>query len=147
ATYRQYVFGYQAAAGTNSRLTSVLECAASLSDCLSPTTFTWQSATSGYASPIASSASVALPAFPLDVNGDGCDDLVWAQGGTWRYMFGTSAGYDAPVDTGTVATNPVRALPLEWNGDGRMDLLVDWADGDWRVLVGGATGLSGANQA
>ena len=33
-------------------------------------------------------------------------------------------------------------MPLEWDGDNRMDLLVDWTDGAWRVLRGTSTGLS-----
>jgi YD repeat-containing protein len=38
-------------------------------------------------------------------------------------------------------------MPLEWDGDGRMDLLVDWSDGAWRVLRGTATGLAAPVQA
>ena len=70
------------------------------------------------------------------------DDLVWAQAGTWRTMTGAANGYGMPVNTGTPATNPAVAMPLEWDGDGRMDLLVDWSDGAWRVLRGTATGLA-----
>ena len=80
-------------------------------------------------------------ALPLDFNGDGFDDLVWASGGTWRFMAGGAAGYGSATNTGITATNPTKAMPLDWNSDGRADLLVDWSDSKWRVLKGNATGF------
>jgi len=77
-----------------------------------------------------------------DLNGDGFEDLAWASGGTWRYMLGGAAGYGAAANSTITATNPSKALPLDWNGDGFMDLLVDWSDGKWRVLKGTAAGFA-----
>lgn len=79
---------------------------------------------------------------PLDLNGDGFGDLVWAEGGTWRFRLGSAAGLGSVQNSGIAATNPAKALPLDWNGDGRMDLLVHWSDGFFRVLAGTATGLA-----
>lgn len=33
-------------------------------------------------------------------------------------------------------------MVLEWNADGFDDLLIDWSDGKWRVLKGGASGFN-----
>jgi RHS repeat-associated protein len=140
--YRKYVLSYATGANQASRLVSVQECAGPSTDCLKPTRFTWQSASPGYGAPLASTATVTLPAWPLDFNGDGYDDLVWAQAGTWRTMAGSASGYGPAVNTGTAAVNAAAALPLEWDGDGRDDLLVQWSDGLWRVLRGTANGLA-----
>ena len=145
--YRKYLLSYDTGPQQTSRLVSLQECTDSSADCLAPTRFVWQAATPGFGAGLTSAATVSLPAWPLDFNGDGFDDLVWAQAGTWRTMTGSASGYGIPVNSGLAATNPAVAMPLEWDGDGRMDLLVDWSDGAWRVLRGTATGLAAPVQA
>jgi RHS repeat-associated protein len=140
--YRRYLLNYETGSNRTSRLVSIQECAGASSECFEPTQFTWQSSLPGYDAPIASGATVTLPAWPIDYNGDGYDDLVWAQAGTWRTMTGSAGGYGAAVNTGTAAINPAAAIPLEWNGDGRDDLLVQSSDSTWRVLRGTANGLA-----
>ncbi len=141
--YRAYKFLYEDGAGDNERLSSVQECAyAPSEDCLPPTPFTWQSATEGHNSLASTGKEVASGVMPLDINGDGIEDLAWASGGTWRYMLGGASGFGSIVNTAVAATNPSKAMPLEWNGDGFWDLLVDWSDGKWRVLRGGASGFN-----
>jgi RHS repeat-associated protein len=140
--YRAYKFIYQDGAGDNERLQEVQECAYNpAEDCLLPTEFAWQSATEGH-NPLAStSKAVASGVIALDINGDGIEDLAWASGGTWRYMLGGASGFGNIVTTTFAATNPSKAMPLEWNGDGFGDLLIDWSSGTWRVLRGGANGF------
>lgn len=141
--YRAYHFTYQAGAGTNSRLSSIQECAyAPSADCLPPTTFTWQSATAGHDALASSGRTVASGVLPLDVNGDGIKDLVWAASGTWRYILGGPSGFGSVVNTTVSATNPTKAIVLRWNSDAFEDLLIDWSDGKWRVLRGGASGFN-----
>jgi hypothetical protein len=144
--YRQYLFSYATGAGGNSRLATLTECAATVYDCLPATAFTWQDGIAGHAG-LVSTGTAAAAALPLDFNGDGFDDLVWASGGTWRFMAGGAAGYGAATNTGITATNASKAMPVDWNSDGRADLLVDWSDSKWRVLKGHATGFDSPVQA
>lgn len=140
AVYRKIILAYESGAGNNKRLSSVQECVPGApDDCLPPTVLAWQSATAGHGPPII--GSVASNGIPLDVNGDGFQDLVWAASGTWRYMLGGATGYGAAINTSVAATNPAKALPLEWNGDGFSDLLIDWSDAKWRVLRGSTGGF------
>jgi RHS repeat-associated protein len=143
-TYRQYVLTYETGAGTNARLKQVQECAATINDCFPATVFTWQSSTSGHSAAVVAS-TVGSWLIPLDINGDGYEDVAWPSaptGGTWRYMLGNATGYGPMVNTGVAAINVDKALPLDWNGDGFKDLLIDWSDGKWRVLKGVASGFA-----
>jgi hypothetical protein len=142
ATYRQLLFTYEGGAGTNTRLATVQTCAASSSDCFPATTFNWQSASAGHAAPTGTASLSSYNPFPLDINGDGFEDLAWDAATLW-IMLGGPGGYGTPVNTGIGAYDAYLTLPLDWNGDGRGDLLVESAEGYWRVLVGGASGFSG----
>lgn len=142
-TYRAYKFTYEAGAGDGKRLASAQECAyAPSEDCFPATVFTWQSATAGHDVLTSTSKAVSASVLPLDINGDGIQDLAWAAGGTWRYMLGSASGFGSIVNTTVTATNPTKAMVVEWNADGFDDLLIDWSDGKWRVLRGGATGFA-----
>jgi hypothetical protein len=138
-TYREYRFGYEAGAYLNSRLKTITECVPT-NDCLPATTLQWQSATAGHGAAVTQPGIGA--ALPLDINGDGYDDLVWSASGTWRISWGGPAGPGTPVNTGIAVYAGPQALPLDWNGDGRMDLLVPWSGNQWYVLVGTATGFA-----
>jgi RHS repeat-associated protein len=143
AVYLAYKLTYQAAGGTSQRLWQVQECAYTpTEDCLPATTLTWLSATAGHDALASSGRTVASGVLPLDVNGDGVKDLVWAASGTWRYILGGPSGFGSVVNTSVAATNPDKAIVLRWNSDGFDDLLIDWSDGKWRVLRGGATGFN-----
>jgi RHS repeat-associated protein len=148
---RRYELAYEPALSSagHSRLASVTECAGSPLDCLAPTSFTYQNAAAGLGGEQASAAVVPInAAWPLDVNGDGREDLVYPSTstsgtGTWRVMLASSTGgYLAPVDTGIVNTNFSGAIPIEYNGDGRQDLLVPYSGGTWWVMLGTASGLA-----
>lgn len=141
AIYRKYVLGYEPGAGGNLRLNSIQDCVPGTpDDCLPATSIAWQSATSGHDAANAG-PTVASGAIPLDIDGDGAEDLAWASG-TWRYALGSPTGYEAAVNTGVSAVNPSKAMALDWNGDGLHDLLIDWSDGKWRVLKGSKSGLA-----
>jgi RHS repeat-associated protein len=144
--YRQYLFSYETSPAGNSRLTAIEECAATTSDCFPATVFDWEDATVGHDSALASGGAASNPQ-PLDLNGDGFEDVVWAQSGTWRYMLGSASGYGSPVNTSVTATNPTKAMVLDWNGDGFDDFLIDWSDSKWRVLRGTASGFASAQHA
>jgi RHS repeat-associated protein len=139
STYREYRFAYGTGAGTDSRLTSVTACVPT-DDCLPATTFQWESATAGHGSAVTRAGVGA--AMPLDINGDGYDDLVWSASGTWYISWGSASGPQSAISTGIAAYSGPQAMPLDWNGDGRMDLLVPWSDGKWRVLIGTSSGFA-----
>jgi RHS repeat-associated protein len=102
ATKRQYQLAYAAVSPTTGRtlLTSITECATTTSNCLKPTTMTYQSGQPGVSSTATSVPSVnGANASKFDFNGDGRNDLAFLNG-TWRVAFSTGAGFTAPVDSG-----------------------------------------------
>lgn len=147
---RRYELTYEGSLSSTmkSRLASIQECAGSPLDCLSSTTFVYQNGTAGFASEVNTAVAVPTTPWPIDVNADGRDDLVYSSSatsgsGTWKVMFAnTSGGYNAPVDTGVTNTNYAGATPIDYNGDGFGDLLVPYSAGTWWVMTGSASGLA-----
>ena len=86
-----------------------------------------------------SAAANAAAAHLMDVDGDGIEDLVYPDTttGHWVVLFGTPAGGFLPsvVDTGIPETIGFAkyALALDYNGDGRSDLMVPTTTG-WQIL-------------
>jgi RHS repeat-associated protein len=149
AVVRRYELNYEPSggAGARSRLQSIQECGTGGTDCYSPTTFSWVNGTPGWNSE--SSTGQSIPALPLimDINGDGRDDLVYSStatsgSGTWNYMLASpGGGYGAPVSTGYANTNFSDAQPIEWDGDGRADLLIPLQGNTWWVLRANGNGF------
>lgn len=147
---RRYELTYEGALSSTSksRLASIQECAGSPLDCLPATTFAYQNGTSGLAGEVNTGQAVPEAAWPLDVNGDGRDDLVYSSSttsgsGVWMVMLANaSGGYDSPASTGVANTNYANAAPIDYNADGRDDLLVPYSGGTWWVMLGSASGLS-----
>ena len=147
---RRYELTYEAVASSagRSRLASIQECAGA-TDCLAPTKFTYQNGTPGLSAEVA--AGLSAPAgsrpWPLDVNGDGRSDLVYPSSitpgaGTWVVAFADTSGrYTSPIDSGVSNLNWRSATPIDYNADGREDLLMPGANGNWSVLLGTVTGL------
>jgi RHS repeat-associated protein len=149
ALTRRFELTYSGSGGAGGRslLTSVQECDGS-GNCLSPTTFTYQAGTVGLSSATTVSA-LAQPVLPMDINGDGRDDLVYPStatsgASTWRYrLANSSGGYAAEVNTGITNTASNAAIPLQWDADGRWDVLFPGAT-NWMVLRATGTGFSSA---
>jgi YD repeat-containing protein len=140
AAVKIYDLAYEATggAGGRSRLASVKECSTSTSECLSPTTFTWTTATGGLQAEVNPAITATASLRYADVNGDGLDDLVYVSNatsgsGTWRWRLATGSGFGAETDTGVTNTNYTQARIIEWDGDGRWDLLVPSAGNVWQV--------------
>ncbi|MBZ0125170.1 MAG: FG-GAP-like repeat-containing protein, partial [Rhodocyclaceae bacterium] len=137
AVLRSYDLAWETAPTTGrSRLVSVTECAGS--DCLPPTTFAYQDGAAGWSAPQTSiTLDTMAAAMPIDTTGDGIDDLVYPDTGTNRFMVTVAdgaGGYSSEaLDTGASSVNYQSALPLDFDGDGRMDLLIP-NGGDWRLL-------------
>lgn len=144
--YRSYDLTYEAALSVakHSRLAAVRECAGSTPDCFTATTFTYED--SPFLSGEVNTGSVVpgTNPLPLDVNGDGREDLVYP-GATnfWMVMFANSAGgYDSPINTGVASTGATGAIPFDYDANGQQDLLVPYSGGTWWVLYGSSSGLS-----
>jgi RHS repeat-associated protein len=149
------------------RLASVRACDRA-GVCQQPTSFQYQQGTAGFEPGIILTAP-ALPALPLpyrydgtvpyvmDVDGDGRHDLVYPRDGTWRVLradpaFRTPASTGQPflpeIDTGHPTQHEVvRGLPLDFDQDGRDDLLLiedanmqGHSPATWRVLMSRADG-------
>jgi RHS repeat-associated protein len=146
---RRYDLSYEAALSSTrkSRLASIEECAGTL--CRPATTFAYQSGSAGLQSEVnttRSAPSAVSSYFPLDVNGDGREDLVYVTNpggtGTWQVMFANaSGGYNAPVNSGQSNANYLGAIPIDYNQDGLGDVLVPYNGTHWYVMLGSSSGL------
>lgn len=150
---RRFDFTFDSAGGISgrSRLQSLAECGGSQgTDCLSPTTFTWQNGTIGVeSSPTSSGQTIpGVTPYVMDINGDGRADVVWSSSvtsgaGTWYYMTANaSGGYNAAVNTSITNTNFGSALPIQWDGDDKWDLLVPYTGNTWYVLIANGSGFN-----
>ena len=148
AVVRRYDLGYEpmlSSAG-RSRIASIQECGAGGTDCLAPTTFTWQNGTASLGAEVAVAASTPVfSAVATDINGDGRKDLAWAGGSTTaqtvRYRLALAGGGFGPeMDTG-VATLGGCGAPLDYNGDGFGDLVTVSTARQWLLIPGNAGGL------
>ena len=146
---RRYELTHESAAASTgrSRLASLQECAGA--ECLQPTVFRYQDGTAGFNAELATGAAVPAPAqaMPLDVNGDGREDLVYPSSatsgaGVWMVMLATASGYGAPISSGIANLNHTGAIPIDYDADGRDDLLVPYSGGTWWVMLGHAGGLA-----
>lgn len=122
AVIRSYNFAYDASPATGRlRLASVTECAAA--SCLTPTRFTYLGGSNAYAAMQKANfnASTAALPLPIDINGDGLQDLLLpkANGGSntrWWAALGTPTGLAAAVDTGLMTANASRLLVGSFTG-------------------------------
>jgi RHS repeat-associated protein len=131
---------YTSGSATNrSQLHTIQEC--STTQCFSPTTVAYQNGSTGWGSAVASTGNLQnfYPAvnqgFLGDLNGDGFQDVVYpdATSGHWYYLLGGSSGsFAGPYDTG-VATSTI-VYGIDFNADGKTDLLLRNNSGKWRVM-------------
>ena len=159
AVLRRYDLTYEAAlsSGGRSRLASIRECGVGGSDCLAPTSFQWQSAATGVAE--VPGVAAPIPAGYVvpgrtgwsfnDFNGDGRGDLLWAGGAsvdssTVYIRLGLGDGsFGAAINSG-IAARLGLGVPFDANGDGRKDLLMRAATGNFAVVLGVPSGLQAA---
>lgn len=132
ALVRKYTLGYGTGVSSRARLTSVTECGGTAGiDCLAPTSISYYGEAVGVSNTagtvyIGGLASVLAT---RDFNGDGRDDILYRDNGTYQLyvVFSTPAGAGSPVAVGT-ATYGGYAIP----------------SGPWTIMVGDMTG-SGKN--
>jgi RHS repeat-associated protein len=128
-----------------SRLLTVTQCAGA--DCLPATKLTWGFTWSGWSDPIVTPGTADQILFDFD--GDGDMDRVNTEGGAINLSLSDGGVYSAwqyipglPVDTRPcLGCDDFRPVPLDYNGDGLMDLLVVTdSDDEYHVYVSNADG-------
>jgi len=151
---RKYELTYEPALTEigRSRLSSIQECAALGTDCLSATAFTWQNGAPGFQPLMALAAPIATTPWPdsawyvLDLNGDGRRDFVWPGGSTMaastiRFRLALpEGGYGPETNSGIPSPNGI-GMPFDHNGDARDDLLMISAARTWTVAIGSESGF------
>ncbi len=146
---RKYVLAYNTSPTTGvKRLETVTECSDSgATDCLSPTTVTYQDGTVGVSGSGVSAASYTGQT--RDFNGDGFDDLLYANGSSQLHVaWGASSGYSSTSSVGASGTLGQTALAGDILGTGQDDVLVAsggyWYRYYWNgggFASGGSTGV------
>lgn len=103
---KAYLLSYSLSPATGQELLSTLtECTdTSRSNCLAPTSMTYQPGQAGIPSSpgaISGSSARSFESFAFDLNGDGINDLLYYDTGTGALMvaFGSPSGYQAPLQT------------------------------------------------
>jgi RHS repeat-associated protein len=141
---RRYTLAYQQGSLNNlSYLASVQECAGAGSPCLAATTFGWTEGEQGYQLTLPQTVTNRAGSTQwLDADGDGRLDAVVRSNGALYIYFAERRGI--PVTSSVPAGSHLRfedAVVLDYNGDGRMDLLVaNTTSGNWDVYQ--STGLN-----
>lgn len=81
---RRYELTYEGALSSTSksRLASAQECAGAAPDCFPATTFSYQNGASALNAEVSTGASAPTTPWPMDVNGDGREDLVYSSNAT-----------------------------------------------------------------
>ncbi|MHB8811832.1 MAG: FG-GAP-like repeat-containing protein, partial [Steroidobacteraceae bacterium] len=146
-TVKKYAFSYgQSPTTGHDELTQVKECADSgETNCLEPTTFTYQGGSIGVSTNATTAFSTSAQMTELkshnDFNGDGINDLAYCIGSpsVIYVAFGSSSGYSNPVDTGISCTN---ALFGDVTASGRDGILAPNGT-DWWYYAWNGSGFAG----
>ena len=138
---RQYNLTYATAPATQrDRLTSIQECGGSAgSDCLRPTTISYQDGAAGVASPGTATGSGATSGTTnsVDLNADGREDLIFAvasgSSSAWWVQFSTGTGFGVPISTGAVTPTANPPVFDDFDANGSVDML-GLSGGIWYLL-------------
>ncbi|TVQ47807.1 MAG: hypothetical protein EA371_07420, partial [Gammaproteobacteria bacterium] len=136
----RYNVAYTTPVGTGtqrSQVQSIELCRAST--CLPATTFEWQNGVAGWGSQSNTGRTSQGHEHALigDFNGNGRDDLFVpiSVSGTlrWHVIPASNGTLGAPINTGLAAPSPEHTRIIDYNGDGRADLLVPGTGGTWLI--------------
>ena len=147
---KSYNLAYTQGPTTNRLLlSSITECSAS--SCMRPTTISYKTGSGSWAAMLSTglNASRAAAPIPVDLNGDGRDDLVYPKtsgsaNSRWWVMFASATGFGAAIDTGLTTANDKKVLVAPFSGQGRAQLLIVQA-GYWYVVTWTGTVFSSVN--
>jgi len=150
---RNYRLQYRGAnsARPQSYVEKLYECVGS--NCLAPTTFTWEIPQGGFVS----AGSVGTLTGPsttkiraIDINGDGKADLVYmntASPYAMYYRLWTGAGYGSAValPSGLITDGNTNWQIFDFNNDGKQDLMVGSPGQNWKLFLGSSSGFQAYN--
>ncbi len=147
---RQYNLIYAASPTTNRPLLqSVQECGGSAgTDCLRPTTITYQSGAAGWStSAVSTGISGQYSYIPIDLNGDGIPDALYlVKSGSnylWYARIGTRSGFGPPIYTGLSATYYLPITPGNFSG-GTGTQFLSLLNNVWTVFTFNGSGFTTA---
>lgn len=151
AVVKTYALTYQQSPTTGAdELTEIEECAdAAHTNCLAPSTFTYQDPSAGTATTATTAVSSAQSQlnWNYDFSGDGFNDLAYCSSSQQvDVAFGSSSGYGTPINTGIACNGYV--LYGDLLGNGKDGILADnggtWYYYQWNgsSFVGQSTGLA-----
>jgi RHS repeat-associated protein len=153
---RQYNLGYTVSPTTGRpMLSSMQECGGGAgTDCIRPTTISYQSGASGWATtPVATGLTGQYGYIPVDLNGDGVPDALYGKltGSTVTWYariatginaFGPEISTGATTTPGTGLTYAAGIIPGAFSGSGKMQFLAPFS-GNWFVYSYIGTGANG----
>ncbi|WP_437983585.1 FG-GAP-like repeat-containing protein [Sorangium sp. So ce117] len=160
--FRRYDLTYTRSKGSgHSLLEGVTECTEGA--CKRPTRFGWSEAEAGFGEIIDTTATTpkigeyrpASQVVVMDMNGDGRDDVVYPDFERWNFALGVDAGREGTQSkhlsktyrTSTPSADEYqvhdyqRGFPIDYNQDGKSDLLLADMSPTWRVLESTGTGF------
>ena len=139
-TISDYTLTYATGTSDRSQITSIKRCRGT--DCLLASNFTWQQASPGWATAVSSGQSSVGHSKTLvgDFDGDGQQDLFVQSGGEWHVLRGSPTGFLAPLDTNKPTSFCTKTL--DFNGDGKTDLLTHGASAKWHLYESTGTGFN-----
>lgn len=137
----RYTLSYDNSSSTGkSRLQSVEQCNDD-SDCLQKTTLDWQDGAVGFGSEQAGpTVENHYKAAFGDVNGDGATDVYVPLAGVWHVMYANPATgtFNSPVSLNKTYYGSLAGIALDYDGDGRTDLMAQGPDGNLHVYLAAA---------
>ncbi|AGP41251.1 FG-GAP-like repeat-containing protein [Sorangium cellulosum] len=157
--FRRYDLAYTQSKGSGqSLLEAVTEC--TWGACKRPTRFGWSEAEAGFVGATDATADtpkadehLASQVVVMDMNGDGRDDVVYPDMERWNFALGVDPAWGQnehlpktrPTGAPSVDEHQVgdyqRGFPIDYNQDGKTDLLLADLSPTWRVLESTGTGF------
>ena len=131
-------------ADPRSRLAAVTQCGPS--ECLAPTVVDWDEGPGQRGEQIVATLPTNKYLFFADFNGDGATDAFGEKDNRWSVwpIVPGSGAFVAPITLGGAVDQTLGTLPIDYNGDGRTDLLVSSLASD-NLLVYQAPTTSGGS--
>ncbi|HEX7373520.1 MAG TPA: FG-GAP-like repeat-containing protein, partial [Steroidobacteraceae bacterium] len=143
---KSYNLAYDAGPSTGRlRLATVTECSAT--SCMRPTRIAYQAGSSAFLAMAKANASATglTSSVPIDLNGDGLQDLMYPKANgsgysRWWVLFANTTGFGTALDTGITTANSNKVIAGQFSGRGANQLLMV-QNGYWHVVTQNGLGF------